>query len=111
MAGFTDKTVHKANKTHESDAPVDIIRVYTVRMRCNIAQGSYKNRENDYTLHSFYPSVEPGFKVVETAKIAICLPVNVQQVDNTRTIVDQDGDTVDFRGETVTVRLHLKRLT
>lgn len=109
--GFTEKKLLDAYKTHTSDTPVNIIKVNTLRIRCNIVQGSYKNGENEHTLHSFYPIVEPGFKIVETPSNVIYLPVNVQRLDNvTLSVVDQDGDTIDFRGEVITVRLHLKRL-
>lgn len=110
MLGFKNKQVLEAHKTHESDAPVDIIKVNTIQVQCNIVQGSYRNGEREHTLHSFYPTVEPGFKIVEIPKNVTYLQVNVQRVDNIiLSLVDQDGDTVDFRGEIITVRLHLKR--
>lgn len=110
MLGFTENKL-EANKTHTSDAPVNIIKVNTIQIRCNIVQGSYKNGQNEHTLHSFYPTVEPGFKIVETPSNVIYLPVNVQRLDNiTLSIVDQDGDVVNFRGEVITARIHLKRI-
>lgn len=109
MLGFKNVRVLEAYKTHESDAPVDIIKVNTIQIECNIVQGAYRNGEREHTLHSFYPTVEPGFKIVEVPSNVIYLPVNVQRVDNiTLSLVDQDGDIVDFRGEVITVRLHLK---
>lgn len=111
MLGFIDTTVLEANKTYWSDAPVNIINVNTIKIRCNIVQGSYQNGENDHTLHSFYPTVEPGFKIVETPSNVIYLPINVQRIDNiTLSVVDQNGETVNFRGEVITARLHLKRM-
>ena len=112
LLGFTEKRLLQKHILHTSDAPVNIIKVNTIRIRCNIVQGSYKNGEDDHTLHSFYPTVEPGFKIVEKPTNVIYLPVNVERVDTiVLSIVDQDGDPVDFRGETITARLHLKRLT
>ena len=111
MLGFIEPKALDANKTHWSDAPVNIINVNTIKIRCNIVQGSYQNGENDHTLHSFYPTVEPGFKIVETPSNVIYLPINVQRIDNiTLSVVDQNGETVNFRGEVITARLHLKRM-
>lgn len=111
MLGFKEKRVLEANKTHTSDATVNIIKVNSILIRCNIAHGSYKNGKNEHTLHSFYPSVEPGFKIIESPANVIYLPVNVSRLDNiTLSLHDQDGDAIDFRGEVITVRLHLKRL-
>ena len=96
MLGFTKTRTLEAYITHESDAPVDIIKVNAIQI---------------HTLHSFYPTVEPGFKIVETPSNVIYLPVNVNSIHNiTLSIVDQDGDNIDFRGEVITVRLHLKRI-
>lgn len=112
LLGFTEDKLLEAYKKHTSDAPVDIIKVNTIRIRCNIVQGSYKNGENEHTLHSFYPTVEPGFKIVETPANVIYLPVNVHRINNiTLSIVDQDGDVINFRGEVITTRLHLKRIS
>lgn len=112
ILGFTENKLLEAYKKHTSDAPVNIIKVNTIRIKCNIVQGSYRDGESEHTLHSFYPTVEPGFKIVETPSNVIYLPVNVQHLDNIiLSIVDQDGDTVDFRGEVITARLHLKRIS
>lgn len=111
ILGFKKKRVLEANKTHTSDASVNIIKVNSILIRCNIVQGSYKNGQNEHILHSFYPTVEPGFKIIETPTNVIYLPVNVSRLDNiTLSLHDQDGDAIDFRGEVITVRLHLKRL-
>ena len=111
MLGFKTSTILEAYKTHESDSPVDIIKVNTVQIHCNIVQGAYTNGKNEHILHAFYPTVEPGFNIVESPSHVIYLPVNVRLVDNvTLSLVDQDGDAIDFRGEIITVRLHLKRI-
>lgn len=111
MLGFKTKTKLKANKLHTSETPVNIIKVNTIQIRCNIVQGSYKDGENHHILHSFYPTVEPGFKIVETPANVIYLPVNVQRVDNiTLSVVDQSGDIINFRDEVITARLHLKKI-
>lgn len=111
MLGFTSNRRLQAYKWHTSDIPVNIIRVNTLLIRCNIVQDSYKDGENQHILHSFYPTVEPGFKIVETPTNVIYLPVNVQRVDNiTLSVLDQAGDIVNFRGEVITVRLHLKKV-
>lgn len=111
MLGFKTKTKLEAHKLHISETPVNIIKVNTIQIRCNIVKDSYKDGENQHILHSFYPTVEPGFKIVETPVNVIYLPVNVQRVDNiTLSVVDQTGDIINFRDEVITARLHLKRI-
>lgn len=94
---------------HESDTPVNILKVSTVRIECSITSNAYINNERVHTIHEFYPNVAPGYKIIELPNSIIYLPVSVLSIDNiTIKIVDQNGDLVNFRGETILVRLHLK---
>ena len=69
-------------KLHTSDAPVNINKVNVLEIRCNAVQGSYKAGRNEHILHSFYPTVEPGFKIVETPTNVIYLPLKVLHLSN-----------------------------
>ena len=82
-----------------------------MRIDCSIIDGSYVNGQKVYAIHEFFPAVAPGYKIIEIPKEIIYLPIRSNVIDNIQIrIVDQDGDLVDFRGETITVRLHLKSL-
>ena len=60
-------------------------------------------------LHEFFPAVPIGYKIIEVPSQVIYLPVTVKNIDKLQLrIVDQDGDLVNFRGEVITVRLHIK---
>lgn len=108
MLGF-DARVLEANKWHESDHQVNIIKVNVIRVTCNIVRGSYTNGVQDHTLHHFYPLIEPGFKIVEQPKTVVYLPLSTGKI---ATIVvrleDQTGRLINFRGEEISVRLHLR---
>lgn len=50
-----------------------------------------------------------GYKIVEVPANVIYLPVNAKRLSSiTLKITDQEGNLVNFRGETITIRLHLK---
>ena len=108
LLGFTPKIL-KANETHQSDLPVTILKVNCLRVECNITTGSYINSKQDHTIHEFFPTVPPGYKIIEVPLSVIYLPVNVKTIDHLQIrIVDQDGHLVNFRGEEITIRLHIK---
>lgn len=108
LLGFS-KRVLEPNISYESDLPVNIIRVNVIRIECNIVSGSYINNTQVHTLHEFSPKVGPGYKIIEVPKNVIYLPVNAQRIESlTLRLIDQNGDLINFRGETVTIRLHLK---
>lgn len=111
LLGFSERILD-ANILHESDKPVNILKVNAIRIECNITTGAYANNKLVHTIHEFFPIVSPGYKIVEVPKNVIYLPVTVKTIHNLNiSIVDQDGDLVDFRGETITIRLHLKRIS
>lgn len=110
MLGFNKKILNE-NVLHESDSIVNIMKVNSIQINCNICTGSYVNNLNEHILHIFFPHAPPGYKIVEVPTNIIYLPVSVKVIDNvTLKIVDQEGEIIDFRGETITVRLHLKQV-
>ena len=107
LLGFS-KRVLERGKTHMSDLAVDINKVNVIRIECNIIVGSYFNNTPVHTIHEFSPEAGAGYKIIEVPKNVIYLPVNVKQITSlSLRIVDQDGDLINFRGETITIRLHL----
>ena len=90
---------------------MSIIRVNSLRVECNVTTGAYINDRKVQTIHEFFPTVPPGYKIVEVLSDVIYLPVAVKTIDQIQLrIVDQDGNLVNFRVETITLRLHIKSL-
>ena len=62
-------------------------------------------------IHEFFPVVPPRYKIIEVLSQVIYLPVTVKSIDHLQIrIVDQDGRLVNFRGEVITIRLHIKKV-
>ena len=103
--------VLEANKTHTSAKPVKILKFNVLRVECNITTGAYINNNKVHTIHEFFPAVPPGFKIIEIPSKVIYQPVSVKSIHYIQLkIVNEKGEVVNFRGETITVRLHLKAL-
>lgn len=108
ILGFSNRVLD-ANTVHTSDLPVNILKVNSIRVECNIVRGSYDNGIEGHVIHEFFPTVPPGYKIVITPGTVIYLPINVQRVYNlTVQLRDQNGDLINLRGETLSVRLHIK---
>lgn len=108
LLGFTPRIL-EANKTHKSDLPVVILKVNSLRVECNITAGAYINEQRVHTIHEFFPTVPPGYKIIEVPSHIIYLPITVQAIDHLQLkLVDQDGQLVNFQGEVITIRLHVK---
>ena len=109
LLGFSSKIL-AANMKHFSDLPVRITKVTSILVDCNLVNGSFYNGLSGHILHQFAATTPPGYKIVEVPANVIYLPVNTSVIDNiTIKLTDQDGNLLNLRGETVTIRLHLKR--
>lgn len=109
ILGFGDRVL-EPNIEHVGDRTINITNINAIRIDCNIATGSFVNGRRAHNIHEFYPEVAPGYKIVEVPKNLIYLPVIGHTIRTLRIdITDQDGNLVDFRGETVTCRIHIKK--
>lgn len=108
LLGFSARKL-PANIEHISDLPINIIKVNAIRIECNITSASYINSRKSHSIHHLSVKVPPGYKIVDTPSEIIYLPVNVRQISTLIVeLLDQDGYLINFRGETITLRLHLK---
>lgn len=111
MLGF-EKRKYAPFKIHEALKTVDIFNVNVIQIECSVVTDSYKNDKKVHILHEFYPTVPPGYKIVQVPATIVYLPVNTRRISNiTIRIVDQLGRLVNFRNEEITLRLHLKSLS
>ena len=111
LLGFSKKVL-VANTKHESDMPVNIIKVTSIRVECNIVTGSFYAGLPCHTLYEFSPTVDPGYAINIEPMHPLYLPlINKNVIDKiTIKLIDQNSDPVNFRGEEVVVRLELKTI-
>lgn len=110
LLGF-DKRILEPQMKHLSDKVIDVFSVNTLRIECNIASGSYLNGRPAHTVYEFFPNTPAGYKIVEAPSPVIYVPITVRSVDRiTLKVVDQLQRIVNFRGEEVTIRLHLRKI-
>lgn len=109
LIGF-HKKIYSASKKHESQLPVDVMNVDDIRIECNVAVGSFDNDRPSSIIYSFYPDTPPGFKLIQRPSAIIYYPLNTDKISEIRVrILDQENRLVNFRGERVTLRLHISR--
>ena len=91
---------------------VDILQVNSILVNIDIIMGSYVNGSSSPAIYSFYPNVAPGYKIVERPNPSlIYYPVSRQDISRMRVwLTDQKGNLVDFRRETITIRIHIREV-
>ena len=77
-----------------------------------IISGSYVNGSASPTIHSFYPNVSPGYEIVERPSPRLVFyPVSRDEINSMRVwLTDQNNDSIDLRGEKMTVRLCIREV-
>uniref|UniRef100_A0A1B0GD76 Uncharacterized protein n=1 Tax=Glossina morsitans morsitans TaxID=37546 RepID=A0A1B0GD76_GLOMM len=108
LLGFSKRKLQQGIE-HYSDKTIDITKINTVMIECNIVSGSYINNVSAHTLHQFTLTVGPTYKIVEIPTNVIYLSINTRTINSiVLKVVDQSGNLINFRGEKISIRLHLK---
>jgi hypothetical protein len=110
MLGFTKVII--GHGYNESSNIVNIMQVNSILVNIDIIMGSYVNGSQSPTLYSFYPNVSPGYKIVERPNPSlIYYPLSRYDISRMRVwLTDQNGDLIDLRGETITIRIHVREI-
>lgn len=100
------------NSVYWSDTIVKITDIDVIRIDCDIVSGSYINGKHCHTIHQFsHCKVSPGYKFIEVPRHIIYLPIKEKHLRTIQiSIVDQDGRLIDFRGEQISCRIHIKKV-
>ena len=109
ILGFKEKVYHAGY--NESENNVNILSVNSIFVELNIINGSYVKGKRKAIIYSFFPEVSPGYKIVETPRNLVYLPVNTNEISSIEVkLTDQNGKLLNLRGEDVTIRFHLREL-
>lgn len=111
ILGFSDDRI-LSEGTFTSDKLINVTSINNLRIECDLISGSYHNGKGTHTIYEFDPDADPGYKINEQPKHLIYLPVVRRRISTINiSILDQNGELVDFRGENITCRIHIKRDT
>lgn len=113
ILGFNNEIVggQPGVKYYSGDNIVNILNVNTVLVNCDLVTNSYNNGVVAPTIYSFFPDVKPGFKIVRNVENPIYLRVNKRKIDSISVwLTDQNNKLLNFRGETISIRFHLRNI-
>lgn len=96
---------------NEGTSIVNIMPVNSILVNVDFIMGSFVNGRQSPALYCFHPNVSPGYKIVERPNpTLIYYPLSRHDISRIRLwLTDQDGNLIDLRGETITVRIHVRQ--
>jgi hypothetical protein len=108
LLGFKNR-IYEAGQ-HESDTIVNIMKVNCIKIECNLISGSFSDGTPSQTIHEFYPSVPPGYKIIEVPRHPVFYSLNTTSISKVDIVLkDQDGSLINLREQPITIRLQIKR--
>lgn len=110
LLGF-NKQIIEFDVPTTSENVVNITDVNTIRIECDAITGAYENGRLCHTLYQF-PSNKVGIgeKIIEVPHNIIYLPLVSNRLSEIYLwIVDQDGNRINFRNESINCRIHIRR--
>ena len=108
VLGF-DEDLLKGIGRHESEHIVNIMRVNSIIINCDVIQMSRMNGIAMPIIYDFFPNVSPGQKIVSRPRNLIYLPLTLNVISQlTVWVTDQNGSELDLRGEELTITFHIK---
>ena len=108
VLGFSQKIYH-SGKRYESEHIVNILRVNSIIVHCDIVALSRKNGIASPIIYNFFPNVSPGQKIIDRPRNLIYLPRTLNVISEMNAwLSDQSGEPLDIQGEELTITFHMK---
>ena len=96
-------------KRNVSEHNVDIMRVNSIFVHCDLISSSYVNGVKQPIMYSFFPNALPGTKIIERPPTLIYLPIEQDVIHQmTSWLTDQNLRPLDLRGERLTLKFHVR---
>jgi hypothetical protein len=96
---------------NESEHIVNINSVNSLRVTSDIIGSSYANGTTENIIYSFFPSVGPGYKIIESPHNLVYLPITLYSISSMETkLIDQNGKLINLRGEELSIRFHIREV-
>ncbi|KAE9525820.1 hypothetical protein AGLY_014046 [Aphis glycines] len=110
VLGFEKRQYKPEYEILRSEKAANLNTINSIKVMCNIAQGSFNNHLQSHSIYEFFPSGRTGSKVIQSPPNLIYYKLNKTNIDSiTVQLVDQDHKPIDNFGETLTIVLHIKR--
>ena len=110
VLGFEAKKYKGGSKRYESENNVNILRVNSILVNCDVIASSRINGMPASVIYNFFPNVSPGEKIICQPKHIIYVPLTMSIISSmTVWITDEQNNLLDLHGEELTLTFHIRK--
>lgn len=112
LLGFKREIYGKAGSTSSfrSSKNIDINAINSIKVLCNVANGSFDNGLQSHSIYEFFPRERSGAKIIEVPTNLIYYKLNTEILNTINiNLVDQGNNPIHNFEEKITVVLHIRR--
>jgi hypothetical protein len=85
------------------------MKVNCIKIECNLISGSFNDGTPSQTIHEFFPSVPPGYKILEVPRHLVFYSLNSTSISKVDIVLkDQNDNLINLREQPITIRLQIK---
>ena len=108
VLGFEAKIFKKGR--HVSKNTVNIMSINSILLHTDIINSAYLNGNQAPVVYSFWPDTAPGNKIVVQPRVLIYIPLSISVISRmTSWLSGQTQEQLDLRGETLTIKYHIRK--
>ena len=109
VLGFNAKKYH-GGETYESENKVNILRVKTILVQCDVIKPSRVNGIPLPVIYNFFPKACPADMLIIQPEHLNYMPLTLNVISSmTASVTDQKGEILDLRGEQLTLTFHIRK--
>ena len=108
LLGFKKKIYEKGYSRSSNN--ININAVNSIKVLCNVANGSFDNGLQSHSIYEFFPRERSGAKIVESPTNLIYYKLNTEVINTVSiNLVDQENNPIHNFDEKITIVLHIRQ--
>jgi len=84
------------------------MKINSIKVECNLIAGSFCDETPSQIIHELYPTVSPGYTIVEVPRHPVFYSLNTSSISRLHIMLKNQNDClINLRGKPITIRLQI----
>ena len=110
VLGFEAKQYRGGRKRYESENKINILRVKSILVQCDVIKASRVNGIPYPVIYNFFPDASPADMIIVQPQHLMYRPLTMNTISSmTALLTDQKGEILDLGGQHLTLTFHIRK--